>query len=485
MEGTPNFLAYLALISFPLLAIALCATLRAPIAVPIVLLVGQLFLPPVVALDAPVIPPLDKDVIPALSALVGVLIFKPRSVSVPRGKRSGRRYDLFMLLLIIGVAGTTMTNQDPLRYGPKVLPALTTYDFVSDVAKLLMYWWIPFFFGRTLYKTSEDVRKLFVILTVAGVVYSLFLFIELRFSPQLNRWVYGFHQSEFQQTIRGTGYRPKVFMRHGLNVALFMVISVLAAAALAKSRLRVFRFPAWAVALYLVLVLALLKSAGALIFTAVFLPLIWFVKPKFQTRVALVLAIGLFSYPLLRALGLIPVEDALYFFADIFGDERAWSLESRLMSEVAVLDRALERIYFGWGGYARPFLHDETTGRNITTIDGFWAIIIGSRGVIGYTAIFGLLLWPVCRLRYALPHLVSRRDQVLAGGLGLMSIAYVADLIPNSSIDPYLTFLVGVVAGLGRGLEPPPGTAVPGGDDYQTEPTPAPAPRRRDLHVVP
>ena len=90
-----------------------------------------------------------------------------------------------------------------------------------------------------MYQTSDDFKQLFVILTVVGLVYSLFLFIELRFSPQLNRWIYGYHQSEFQQTIRGTGYRPKAFMRHGLNVALFMVISILAATALAKAQQRV------------------------------------------------------------------------------------------------------------------------------------------------------------------------------------------------------------------------------------------------------
>jgi hypothetical protein len=477
VEGSPNFLAYLALIGFPLVAVVLCATLRAPVAVPVILLVGQLFLPPVVALDAPVIPPLDKDVIPGLSALVGILIFKPRALN---SGRYGRRYDLFMALLILGAALTAMTNTDKLIYGPKVLPAIGAYDFVADAIKLSLYWWIPFYFGRTLYKTSDDFKQLFVILTVAGLVYSLFLFIELRFSPQLNRWIYGFHQSEFQQTLRGTGYRPKAFMRHGLNVALFMVVSILAATALARAKQRVWRLPAWTVALYLVGVLALLKSAGALIFAAVCLPLMWFTRPKLQARAAAVLAVGLFSYPLLRAMNLIPVEDALYFFADIFGDERAWSLESRMMSEVAVLSRALERLWFGWGGYARPFIHDEITGKNLTVIDGFWAIVIGSRGVVGFVAIFGLLLLPVWRLRHNLSKLLSRRDQVLAAGLGLMAICYVADLIPNSSIDPYLTFLVGVLAGLGRGLEPPPGTAVPGGDDYQAEPTPTPVkpPRR-------
>jgi hypothetical protein len=477
VEGTPNFLAYLALIIFPLVAIALTAIYRPPVSVPVVLLLGQLFLPAVVALDAPVIPPLDKDVIPALSALVGLLIFKPRSL---RTGNAGRRYELLIGLLIIGAALTWLTNRDPLQYGPKILPAIKAYDFVADAIKLSLYWWIPFYLGRKIYRTSDDFKQLFVILAAFGLVYSLFLFIELRFSPQLNRWIYGFHQSEFQQTLRGTGYRPKAFMRHGLNVALFMVISILAAAALAKSRQRVFRLPGWAVTLYLIGVLALLKSAGAVIFVVVLAPLIFFVKPKLQARVAAVLAVGMFSYPLLRALNWIPVEDALLFFADVFGDERAWSLESRLMSEVAVLDRALERLTFGWGGYARPFIHDPLTGKNLTVIDGFWAILIGARGLVGYVAIFGLLLLPAWRLRHVLPKLLTRRDQVLAAGLGLMTLAYVADLIPNSSIDPYLTFLVGVLAGLGGGLEPPPGTAVPGGDDYQAEPTPTPVrPRRR------
>ena len=39
----------------------------------------------------------------------------------------------------------------------------------------------------------------------------------------------------------------------------------------------------------------------------------------------------------------------------------------------------------------------------------------------------------------------------------MMAAIYGVELIPNSSIDPYLTFLVGVFAGIDRrGLEPDP-----------------------------
>jgi len=53
------------------------------------------------------------------------------------------------------------------------------------------------------------------------VFYTFFLFIELTASPQLNRWIYGYHQSQFIMAMRAGGYRPMVFMRHGLNVAFF------------------------------------------------------------------------------------------------------------------------------------------------------------------------------------------------------------------------------------------------------------------------
>ena len=455
MEGSPNLLAYVALILCPFVSIVVVALFRAQVSVPIVILAGQMFLPAAMKLGVP-LTLLDKDTLPALGALVGCLIFRSRSLA---GSRPWRGYDLFIVVHMLGLLGTSLTNQDPLRYGPVVLPGLSLYDFFNSAVNVALYWWPSFYLGRSLYRTSQDLKTLFVILALAGLVYSFFLFIEMVMSPQLNRWVYGFHQTEFLQTMRGGGFRPKAFMRHGLNVVLFMLITVFAAITLAKTKQRVAGLPPTAVAIYLTVVLLLCRSAGILVYSIIFLPLVTLVSPRKQVKWAAVFALVIFSYPLSRAVGWIPIDDINAFTLSHFGEERGGSLALRLREEGFVMTQALQRIVFGWGGYARQFRHDVWSGKNLALIDGEWAIQIGMRGVVGYVSMFGMLLWPVWRARRTVARLDSPRDQAMVGCLALMAVVYTLDLIPNSSIDPYLTFLVGVLAGTQRWLVPAPGHA--------------------------
>lgn len=452
MEGSPNALAYLALMLCPFVSILVVALFRAQVAVPVVILAGQMFLPPVIKLGIP-LTRLDKDTLPALGALVGCWMFRSKSLA---GSRPWRGYDLFIVVHMVALLGTTLTNRDPIQYGPVVLPGLSFYDAFNSAVNVALYWWPSFYLGRSLYRSSKDLKTLFGILALAGLIYSFFLFIEMVMSPQLNRWFYGFHQTEFLQTIRGGGYRPKAFMRHGLNVALFMLVTTFATITLAKAKQRVGGMPAAAVAIYLVIVLLLCRSLGVMVYAAVFLPLLCLASPRTQTKWMAVLAVVIFSYPLSRAVGWIPIDDINAFTTKHFGAERAGSLALRLREEGHVMTRALDRIFFGWGGYARQFRHDAWSGKNLALIDGMWAIQFGMRGVVGYVAMFGMLLLPAWRARRTLAKLVAPRDRSMVATLSLMAVVYTLDLIPNSSIDPYLTFLVGVLAGTERGLDPAP-----------------------------
>jgi hypothetical protein len=451
LQGNANTLAYLALILTPFLAIALVALVRAPVSVPIVFLAGQMFLPPMISLGVPLFN-LDKNVLPGLGALIGCVLFRGKRLA---GSRPGRGYDLFIVVHIFGLLGTSLTNQDPIQYGPNLLPGLTLYDFFNSSVNVVLYWWPPFFLGRSLYGNSSDLRKLLVILAVAGLVYSPFLFTEMLLSPQLNSWVYGFHQSEFLQTIRAGGYRPMAFMRHGLNVALFILTTVLAATCLVRNKERPAGIPAPAVLLYLLSVLVLCRSLGALIYAGLLLPLAGFASPRRQAKCAALLAVVVFSYPLCRATGLIPVDEINKFTQSEFGEERGGSLAMRLREEGYVMERALQRIVFGWGGYARQFRHDAWSGKYLATIDGYWAIEIGMGGVVGYVSLFGMLLLPVWRSRRTIARIELFRDRAMVASLAFIAVVYVIDLIPNSSIDPYLTFLVGALAGTEKGLAPP------------------------------
>lgn len=446
-EGAPNILAYLALLMWPVLAMVFFAWTRPPIACAMVLVGGVMFLPAVVAFDAPLIPPLDKDLIPSAAALIGCLVSAPQAL---KNSRPFRGYEWFCVLLVFGAFMTVRTNGDPLHYGPTVLQGESFYDFFADSVKLILRWWIPFYLGRVLFKTPEDLKQLLVLLALAGLLYSLFIWAEIRLSPQLNRWIYGYHQSDFVQTIRFGGYRPKVFMRHGLNVALFMLITLMAACCLAKIKVRIYKWSAKTVAIYLTVVLLVCKSSGAVVYGLVVLPLILFASPKAQLRFAQVMAVIMIAYPLLRMKGWVPVDDIVAFFHQTLGEERALSLWFRFETEQQVLMHALDRVWFGWGGYARPFLHDPVTGETISIIDGFWVLTFGERGLVGFVAIFGLMLLPVYRMRRFHARFSDPGTRAVLGCLALICVIYVLDLIPNSSIDPYLTFIIGVVASLGR-----------------------------------
>lgn len=456
MEGQPNLIAYLALILSPFVSMAIVASVRAPISVPIVILAGQMFLPANMELKIPIFHP-TKDVLPAIGALLGCLIFQRKSLAK---SRPWRGYDLFILVQMLGFVGTTLTNRNPVFFGPKGLQGLSMYDAFVSAVHVAMYWWPPFFLGRALYRNPNDLRKLFAIVAAAGLVYSLFLLMEMVLSPQLHRWIYGYHQSEFLQTMRRGGYRPKVFMRHGLNVALFVLITVMAAVTLARVKRKVAWFNATAVAIYLGLVLIFCKSVGALVYLALALPMLLVLSPKNQVRLATILAVIIFAYPIVRTSGLVPVEDIRRVTTEQFGGERSGSLMMRFEQEGYVVERALDRIVFGWGGYDRAFRHDPWSGKKLTVIDGFWAIVIGTQGAVGYISIFGMLLLPVWRARKTIAAKIpAPRDRILVASLAVMAVIYVMDLIPNSSIDPYLTFLVGVLAGTERGLEPAPAAA--------------------------
>ena len=413
MEGDANFLAWTALALCVPVSILIVAIWRAPVSVPVILIGGQMFLPSEIGFELPHLLVLDKSILPPLGALIGCLLFRRKSLA---NSRPGRGFDLFIVFRIISYFGSCMTNHDALVFPRGSLPGLSLFTFISGSLTIIAYWWPTIFLGRTIIRTSRDLRTLFVILAGAATIYTVFIFLELRLSPQLHRWIYGYHPSSFVMAIRDGSYRPMVFMRHGLTLAFFMAVSIIAAACLGRIRARVFRVSARVIAAYLFVVLLLCHSLGALLYAALALPLVWFTSPRLQTRVAAVVALLAFSYPLARAVGLVPVDEINAFVLAKFGPDRAGSLSLRLSEEEYLMNRTLERVVFGWGGGARAFRLDPETGENRSITDGLWALEFGSEGAVGYALFFGMLLYPVWRSRRALLKVPSRQDQIPGRG---------------------------------------------------------------------
>jgi hypothetical protein len=442
----PNAFAYLMLFSWPLVAAVLFRLLPLQKALIWTLIGGFLVLPSATQIKLPMIPALDKSLIPAVSALVLCMIVAPPASFAPDwAGRTGRLFIVALLgLLVATPLLTVLQNAEPIPIGPTFLPGLRVYDAVSMISSIVVAV-IPFYVGLRYLNTQEGHRLLLQAFVYGALAYSLPALFEVRMSPQLHTWVYGFFPHDFVQHIRAGGFRPVVFLNHGLMVGIFLCLAVLSALVLWRDGLREGRpVSGWFyAAVWLVVVLVVSKNLGALGITVVLSTLIVFAGRRVQTGFALAVALVVMFYPMLRGAGYIPV-DAIHEFAMSIDAERADSLKFRLDNEDALLIHANEKPAFGWGSWGRNQLYDDVTGRMVSVTDGSWIILIGIYGWLGYIAHFGLLTLPVLfgflrRKRFG-PSLITP-------GLMLVLSAALIDLIPNAGLVNYVWLMAGGLSG--------------------------------------
>lgn len=217
----PNLFSYFALfILWPLVTIWLYRTKSIPFATVWTIMGGYMVLPvSLVNIDLPMIPPLDKNSFPSVLALIALIIKKQKIRFFSQTDIT--QYILYIFLLIPYI--TAYLNQDVRVVGPLQIQPLTFYDALSvSINQFLIL--IPFIIGRMVFKSYESQLLLFKSLVNGSLVYTIFILFELRFSPQLHTWIYGFfpHPS-FEQQIRGDGFRSVVFMGHGLLVSFSLL----------------------------------------------------------------------------------------------------------------------------------------------------------------------------------------------------------------------------------------------------------------------
>lgn len=443
--------AYLALILFVPFAAVAYVLLRPTLATATVLLSAILFLPELVAFDPPGLPPFDKYTIPGLLAFAGCLVAAGQKL---RSSRPGRGVDLFAAVLLVGVFITAMMNPDTLTYGETVLPGLGVHDGISDVVRTLLYAVIPFFLGRVLFRNVRDTSDLMGALVVGALLYVPLILVELRMSPQFHRWIYGYHQHEFGQTVREGGYRPMVFMPHGIALAMFLLTASLCAFALSRSRLRLpYGLPASGMGFLLFLVLIACKSVGAVMYGLVAVPLVVFGSARVMARLSRWLAIFVLLYPVLRITGTFPTQDVLDTAAR-FSQERASSLAFRFYNEESLVQKALLRRWFGWGGFGRGRIYNDW-GKDESTTDGHWIIVFGSNGIVGMVGTYGLLLVPCLLALRRLRKIHDPHERLLVGSLSIVTVVNVVDLLPNGMYTGLPLILAGALDGVSHGLSRP------------------------------
>jgi len=438
----PGIVASLAFCAWPIFAAVLYLRLSAARATLWNFVAAQMILP-AGAIKFPMILHFDKTTIPTLCALVGVFVLSPK-----RPKRRFTNFQLESILVFLYCLSpfiTALANTDEVAVGGRVLPGVGVYDGLSGV-EFAFITVMPFVLGRQVLRTSQSGNEVLRIMVIAGLIYSLPMLFETRFSPQLHYWIYGFYSSDFIQAVREDGgFRPMVFMGHGLVASFFMMSTAVAAAAMWRvhSKLHVMTGP---ITGYLSIVLILCKSMGALVYGAIAVPLVRLASPKTIASVAVLMAVITLGYPLLRAEGLAPTTLAISA-ARVHSDVRAGSLEFRFMNEDMLLERASERILTGWGRFGRNRIYAADNEKDISVTDGTWILTLGESGIIGFIAHFGLLTIGIFRVRCVLGKTEDVRESLCLSAVSLMVAFNVIDLIPNSTNTPLCFLLAGSLVG--------------------------------------
>ena len=459
---TPNLFAYIALILWYPIAIVLFRRYRPTIAVTLTAVGGVLLLPELVTLfDLPALPAFDKNVVVTTSILLGCLLSPSRRIIFSMKKRM---MFVVMAVIVVSAMGTALTNGDTLAYGAVTIQGMSINDGISLSIRDFIFVVIPFFFTRAFVRSSRDVKDVYMVVVGAALIYSLLAIVEMWMSPQMHNWVYGFIQHSFIQTRRsGGGWRPMVFMGHGLALAVFFVGALLFAASLSKLKVKVFNVGSRLWTGYLAVVLVMCKSMGALIYGVVCLPVVLLFKGRASVWVAVILCAIAISFPWSRAAGVFPTEQIVAQLASI-NQERAASLAFRFDNEDDLLEKAQERFLFGWGIYGRPWIYTEY-GRTESITDGWWIIQYGTRGIFGFLFYFTLLIYPVVLVFRRWKRIEKEPEKIMIGTLSLVVALRVVELLPNGLFSFLPFFFSGALAGIANALsskhaEPPKRAAV-------------------------
>ncbi|WP_425040749.1 hypothetical protein [Primorskyibacter sp. S187A] len=432
---------------WPIVAVLLYRRVSPSLAFTCTLLGGYLILPPLPAtFDFPIMPPLHKENIPALAAFVIVLATGQLKGSLWPENRVGRS---LLAVFVLSPVATVLFNSEPVFWGELVLPALGLKDALAlSISQFLLV--LPFLLARQFLNTAGSQRQLIFAFLIGGLVYSIPVLAEVRLSPQLNVWTYGFFSGTFHQTVRFGGWRPTVFLYHGLWVAFFMMMALVAAAAVFKFE-KSKRWMWIGATLYLGVILVACKSLGSLIFAVFLLPVVLLLGVQNQIRVAALLALLAFFYPIFKGTEVLPSQ-VILTQAERIDEERAGSLRFRFYNEDILLDRAYEKPVFGWGSWGRNHIWNPYSGALETTTDGRWIITLGVYGWVGFLAEFGLICLPIFLLWRVMRRQKQEDISPYIGPLSLLLGINAVDMIPNATITPLTWILSGALLGYAEAL---------------------------------
>lgn len=393
-----------------------------------------LFLP-MASVSLPGLPDYTKGTAAALGTALGFLLTDGRRVAAFRP----RWFDVLPALFCLSPILSSLSND------------LGFYNGLSGVWSRSIEWGLPYLTGRLYFRDLHALRELVTGIFVGGLVYVPLCLIEIQFSPQLHNWVYGYHQHKFLQTMRYGGFRPMVFMQHGLAVAMWMTTSFIAGFWLWRSGAirRLWGMPTgWLVAVLLVTTI-LCKSGNGVALLVLGMTVLHACRRTGLALPLLALALAVPAYMAGRFTGAIPREPIVEALMSLDA-ERAGSLNARMRQEDAFSRHTWSRMWLGWGGFMRNFPKDDQ-GRQLTRgVDSMWVIMVSSGGVVSLSLMTGMLLVPVLTFIARVRTRAWFTPTVIGSALAAtIVVLYLIDILVNAMVNPVFLLLAGGLTGVG------------------------------------
>jgi hypothetical protein len=293
-------------------------------------------------------------------------------------------------------------------------------------------------------------------------------------SPQLHRWIYGFHVYRFHMSVRLGGYRSGVFIGHGIEMGIFLGSAAIAAVLAWRSKMirHISVMPMGAVVVTLMIALFFSRAINGWVLLPLMLACLYGLK---WARLRVIMAIFILLpaiYIGARCAGVIPY--AFTRFVAQYEPDRAKSLQSRFSLEHVFAQHALKRPLFGWGTYNRnrPLLQREDMPEGAMgtwATDSLWIILIGQKGFFGLLSMGAIFVLPLILLAWRVPARLWLHPLIV----GTTIIAFIAygvllNMLYAAFASPFYFVMIGGAAScltlIARQLRPTRSVQVAAGD---------------------
>lgn len=419
------------------------------------MLAGSMFLPNVGGWKLPILRNYDKFTAISFCVFLTMMIVDFKRVS----KYRFSYIDLPMILWCICPFFSSVTND------------LGVKDGFAEIMTQVIYWGLPYFIGRVYFTEPKDLLDILMALFIGGLILAPFCLVEIFHGPLFHAKIYGYFPHNYWEQIRFGGWRPTVFFMHGLWLGWFMSMATFAGLTMAAVNYpkAIWGIPTSFLAISLAVLNVFCKSTGALVILALGMGVLLSGRYRKLMILCLILFPGIYV-----CLRVTQVWDGsnLVAAAGMLGDGRSDSLQWRLNLENIIVERALKRPLFGWGGYNR-----STEGTGAWT-EGIWTMEMGRHGLLGVIAWLLVVILPTAtcyfytrnHFRKLQPYNATYVAAIIITPLWLIYALTVVDF------SPYNPVILGAMAGVAATLALPvlkESQQVATSGNYRSQPIPA------------